>query len=44
MFIRKVVLMIALGLTCGSAMAEWTVLTFSEEIVVYVDKATIRKS
>jgi hypothetical protein len=44
MFTRKVVLMIALGLTCGSAMAEWTALTFSEQIVVYVDKATIRKS
>jgi hypothetical protein len=43
MFTRKVVLMIALGLTCGSAMAEWTAVGISadEQTVIYADKKSI---
>jgi hypothetical protein len=43
MFTRKVVLMIALGLTCGSAMAEWTAVGISadEQTVIYADKGSI---
>jgi hypothetical protein len=43
MLIRKVVLMIALGLTCGSAMAEWTEVGISadEQTIIYADKGSI---
>ena len=42
MLIRKVVLMIALGLTCGSAMAEWTELGASnDQFIFYANKSSI---
>ena len=41
MLIRKVVLMIALGLTCSSAMAEWKKAGTSGNMVVYADLGNI---
>jgi hypothetical protein len=44
MLIRKVVLTLALGLTCGSSMAEWTKVTENDEAITYADVATIAKA
>jgi hypothetical protein len=43
MLMRKVVLMLALGLTCSSAMAEWTKVTANDEATTYADVVTINK-
>jgi hypothetical protein len=45
MFTRKVVLMIALGLTCGSALAEWTAGGWNGDhtYAYYVDNASIHR-
>jgi hypothetical protein len=40
---RKVVLMLALGFTCSSAIAEWTKVTANEEATSYADVASISK-
>ena len=40
----KVVLMLALGLTCSSAMAGWIKVNYNERVTSYVDPSTIRKN
>jgi hypothetical protein len=44
MLIRKVVLMLALGLTCSSAMAEWALINSSDASDDYVNRSSIRKT
>lgn len=43
MLLRKVILMLALGLTCSSAMAEWTKVLVDNEFEVYMDLSTKHK-
>lgn len=40
---RKVVLVLALGLTCNSAMAEWTLVGDNSINRVYIDYSTLKK-
>jgi len=42
MLMRKVILMLALGLTCSSALAEWTEVGNSESFTAYVNLSSIR--
>jgi hypothetical protein len=46
MLMRKIVLMLALGLICGSAMAEWTWASGGQngDLSVYVNFSSIRKN
>ena len=44
MLMRKVVLMLALGLTCGPALAEWTFAVEGDGTKTYVNLASIRKT
>ena len=43
MLMRKIVLILALGLTCSSVIAEWSQVEESSSLIAYVDYATIRK-